>query len=103
MPIRIASVAAPALAISDFTPAALQARERFGQVLAINGLVAAIRLVPVLALTFAGALTLTSALETFLLASVVATCLTVVVVVRACAGPVSHAPDTVRELLVFSR
>jgi O-antigen/teichoic acid export membrane protein len=69
--LRFAAAASLALALTEFTIAALQAYERFGAMLAVSALTAALRFAPVALLWAAGALRLQAAMAAFLAAAYV--------------------------------
>jgi len=74
LPLKIAALAALPLGLNESMLAILQTQERFGRMLALQVAIAAFKLVPVIALIAAGALTLDRALAVFLLVAYGSSC-----------------------------
>ncbi|HEX2038046.1 MAG TPA: oligosaccharide flippase family protein [Chloroflexota bacterium] len=110
-PIRVAAVGAVLLATTELVLAVYQARERYGEMLAVSSVVVAVRLAPLAVLVSLGQLDLERALLVFLAAAAAGCAVSLVAVGRlwregrglapAPAGPAGG--DAVGDLLRFAR
>lgn len=103
LPVACAALAGFAIAMGDYILAALQARERFGRMFALNLAGAALKLLPVVALAALGALTLPLALLAFLLAVFLAAGVGVLLTRNGWGGPARWDRAAAGELLHCSR
>jgi O-antigen/teichoic acid export membrane protein len=101
--LRIAAPAALALAMTELLLATLQAYERFGRLLGVSVLTAALKFAAVALLWALGALTLPNAMLAFLLSACAGLALSTLASWRLWAGPLHQAITALRELLAFSR
>jgi O-antigen/teichoic acid export membrane protein len=101
--LRIAGPAALALALTEFVLATLQAYERFGRLLVVTCLAAALKFGAVAVLWAQGALTLPNAMLAFAFTAGAGLLVSAVVSWRLWAGSLRNAGALVAELWAFSR
>jgi O-antigen/teichoic acid export membrane protein len=103
LPVACSALAGFATAVTDYVLAALQARERFGRMLVLNLIGAALKLAPVAVLAALGTLTLPSALLAFLLTAYVTGSIGALLIRRGWGESARWDRTVAAELLHFSR
>lgn len=103
LPLKIAALAALPLGLNESMLAILQTQERFGRMLALQVAIAAFKLVPVIALIAAGALTLDRALAVFLLVAYGSSCVSGLAAWQVARGPLKDGLAAAHELFALGR